>query len=81
MKYEINLFTWFQRRELDFCPKHFVTTKTPITPESKIWIEEKLTGRYSYILFEHQLGLDFDQAYPAFEDSKEAVLYELTWST
>ena len=46
---EINLHTWFQDRELDFCPKHFVMANTPVTDESKMWMLERLKGRF-YIL-------------------------------
>ena len=44
---DINLHTWFMNRELGFAPDHFVVSNTPITDESKIWIQEKLSGRYA----------------------------------
>jgi hypothetical protein len=74
----INLHTWFVKRELDFCPLHFVPAKTPISDESLYWILEKLQGRF-------YLGkVDFrflsEGRHPFFEDPQEAVLYELTWS-
>jgi|694.fasta_scaffold115733_5 hypothetical protein len=46
---DINLHTWFQEREMGFCPKHFVMVNTPVTTESKMWILERLRGRF-YIL-------------------------------
>lgn len=74
---KINLYTWFGQRELRHCPIHFIETKTAITPESKQWILENLTGRF-YLA---QKYYDFDALeYPCFEDPQEAVLYELTWS-
>ena len=72
---DINLYTWFTNRELDFVPSHFVKSKTVLTTESKLWILEKLTGRFAIS------GSDgiFGTASPWFEDPKEAVFYELTW--
>ena len=61
-------------RELDFVPKHFVIATTPMTDESKIWILEKLIGRFCSAAG----GKSFNYR-PAFEDPKEALFYELTW--
>lgn len=72
---DINLYTWFVERELDFVPEHFVHSSTPITTDSKLWIIEKLTGRYSM----SGSSAFFNGATPAFEDPKEALFYELTW--
>jgi hypothetical protein len=58
-------------------------TKTPITNESKKWIYEKLTGRFSIIPvtgFYITDTTDFNSKFPAFEDPSEATFYELTWS-
>ncbi len=74
---KINVYTWFDARQLDFCPKHFITTKTPVTDESLIWIHEKLQGRFC--LQQGNDFLDFDRI-PYFEDPQEAILYELTWA-
>lgn len=77
----INLHTWFSERELDFCPKHFTKCNTPISEKSKMWILETLSGRF--YLESAQFGeslLSFGEQIPYFEDSQEAVLYELTWS-
>lgn len=73
---DINLSTWFIDRELDFTPSHFVSSKVPLTDEAKVWILEKLTGRFSIS------GLStgfFGSPFPHFEDPKEALFYELTW--
>jgi hypothetical protein len=72
---DINLHTWFMNRELDFAPNHFVVSNTRLTTESKIWIQEKLSGRYSSVSLESA----FMEYVPAFEDPKEAMFYELTW--
>ena len=73
---DINLHTWFIDRELDIVPDHFVKTNTPVTHESKLWILEKLQGRFAF----SGPGVSFlDNIYPYFEDPKEAVFYELTW--
>lgn len=72
---DINLHTWFMDRELDFVPSHFVVSKTPLTEDSKLWILEKLIGRFSIVGTEGFFG----SLSPAFEDPKEAVFYELTW--
>ena len=72
---DINLNTWFIKRELDFVPKHFAVSSIPITAESRIWIQEKLSGRYTMLLPENI----FLGRVPAFEDPKEAMFYALTW--
>jgi hypothetical protein len=72
---DINLHTWFMNRELPFAPTHFVVSTTPITDESKIWIQEKLSGRYAMGAIENA----FLEYAPSFEDPKEAMFYELTW--
>lgn len=74
---DINLYTWFVDRELDFIPDHFVMSNTPLTVESRSWILEKLIGRFSI----GDAGTyTISRSYPAFEDPKELVFYELTWS-
>lgn len=75
----INLHTWFIDRELTFCPPHFVKTRTIANKENIGWIKEKLIGRFTFVPSidgEYVMG----EYSPAFEDPKEAVLYELTWS-
>lgn len=83
---EINPYFWYSERKLDFTPTHFVVTKTPVTDESLVWVYNTLSGRFSItniqenndiltsmILFYRTINI-------AFEDPKEAMLYELTWS-
>jgi hypothetical protein len=80
-------FFWFDTRQLDFTPNHFVVTNTPATSESLLWVINNLKGRYSLIpettnntydilsiVVTHNIGII------AFEDSTEAVFYELKWS-
>jgi hypothetical protein len=77
---------WYANRELTYTPKHFVISSTPLTPESKIWILNKLSGRFSVVKWADEsddtLLSIFSEANtrPAFEDPKELVFYELTWS-
>ena len=74
----INLETWFTERELPVNPKHFTKTSTPLTPEAKAWILERLHGRFSKYT-KNVSGMAFSEGCPTFEDPKEAVFYELTW--
>lgn len=82
-EYKPNIYTWCMKRELKFAPLHFVVSKAPITDKSKLWILEKLTGRFCIIESMSadvtDLSIDWSTGYPAFEDPKEAILYELTW--
>lgn len=79
---EINLQSWFVDRELSHCPPHFVRTQTIATSENRLWIYEMCVGRYCFV--NSSRNDDFirflDNKYPAFEDPKEAMLFELTWS-
>ncbi len=76
----INLYTWFSERELNFCPKHFVMASTPVTEESKQWILERLTGRFYLQIHGANAYTYVKDEIPYFEDPAEATLYELTWS-
>lgn len=82
-EYQIDPTSWFTERELKYTPKHFIVSKTPLTNEGKIWILNKLKGRFS-ITFTEDATDDFlvfnTMGNPAFEDPKEAIFYELTWS-
>ena len=81
----INLYTWFVKRQLDFLPNHSVPTVTPVNDERHMWILEKCNGRYHIGPAQHKqkendwLAL-FGEYVVYFEDPQEAVLYELTWS-
>lgn len=83
IEHEINPQVWFSNRELAFTPKHFVLTKTKLSSESKNWILNKLSGRFSLVQYlddSTEFVLTGDIWFPAFEDPAEAVLYELYWS-
>jgi len=83
VEHEINLQAWFGTRELDHTPKHFIVAKTKLTDESKLWILNKLSGRFSSVQYVQDSNDYFilgDKLFPAFEDPAEAVLYELYWS-
>lgn len=80
-EYYIDPLIWYSERELEYPPIQFVTVKTLLTFESKQWVLDKLTGRFSitknsmdFILDKNSIGVI------SFEDPKEAVLFELTWS-
>ena len=83
---KINLHTWFSDRKLSYCPKHFVSTSTPVSDERMMWIYEKTQGRFyinesrPYNTFEDLLNDISKGQQVYFEDPQEAVLYELTWS-
>jgi hypothetical protein len=82
-EYQIDPASWFTERELKYTPKHFVVSTTPLTVDSKIWILNKLKGRFSVAFAEDSTDdvLVFQlMGKPAFEDPKEATFYELTWS-
>lgn len=75
-------FLWFGTREMHRVPPHFIKGNTPLTTESKIWIENKLQGRYCItpdVSDEHDI-LFSNVSVVFFEDPKEAMLYELRWS-
>lgn len=71
---DINLYTWFMERKVTPCPNHFTKTSTSMTDESKLWIYERLAGRFSF-----DTSTFFADSKPSFEDPKEAMMYELAW--
>lgn len=71
----VDPLVWHQTRHLSFRPKHFVLVATEPTSESLKWVVHKLSGRYC---LEHTSL--FDSLELSFEDPKEAIFYELTWS-
>jgi len=79
---DINIEEWVECRELSYKPIHFVKSQTPLTDKSKLWIKETLKGRYCIIKSDDSdyTFLFSDKEVPCFEDPKEAVFYELTWS-
>ena len=80
--YKLNPITWFSERELTYTPKHFVVTSYPCTSESKQWVLDKLSGRFSvtYPIVSSSILELMSPSCIAFEDPQEAVFYELKWS-
>lgn len=78
---ELSPIAWFGTRELQTVPRHFVMANTPKTEESYQWVLTKLQGRFSVASDTKPSTalLDFTQ-YFYFEDSAEAMMYELRWS-
>jgi hypothetical protein len=78
---ELNPIAWFGTRELQTVPRHFVKANTPRSDESYQWVLTKLQGRFCISTDTKSSAglLDFSQ-YFYFEDSAEAMLYELRWS-
>ena len=76
----VNPLLWYGTRELKVTPPHFTKCTTPLSDESLEWVITKLQGRFSkedggddedfFVSIQHIL----------FEDSAEAMLYELRWS-
>ena len=52
-----------------------------LTPEAREWVLDRLSGRFATMAhpFDY-LANSFPNVRIAFEDPKEAVFYELTWS-
>ena len=78
---ELNPLLWYSILELDYQPDHFVISKIPITDEAKEWVKTKITGRYSFVPsnFNDDEIVFTKTICVAFEDPKDAVLFELTW--
>lgn len=75
---KINLHTWFGKRQLNFCPKHFIRASTALDDEKLFWVLETLHGRF-FVSGNSLSIIDFnDEIY--FEDTQDLMLYELTWS-
>lgn len=83
MTKEMNPCVWFGDRALSSIPRHFVKAPTPLTMDSREWVLTQLKGRYSITEvsnIEEVTSLDVLKTYIFFEDSAEAMLYELRWS-
>ena len=82
IEYQLDPITWFSERELTYTPKHFIVTSHPCTLESKQWVLDKLTGRFSitYPTISTSIIELISPSCIAFEDPQEAVFYELKWS-
>lgn len=82
IEFQLDPITWFSERELHYTPKHFIVTTHPFTSESKQWVLDKLSGRFSvtYPTVSSSLIELITPSCIAFEDPQEAVFYELKWS-
>lgn len=84
--YTIDPVTWYSNRKLNHAPPHFVVANTRLTLASERWILDNLRGRYSVAEREdddseqNTFLLIMTDDFPAFEDPKEALMYELRWS-
>jgi|TARA_R110002167_G_scaffold57683_1_gene163174 hypothetical protein len=81
---DINSNTWYSNRFIkDQVPNHFTITRTPSASENFEWILERLHGRFCLVSNVNENESDWMSYYQktyAFEDPKEAVQFELTWS-
>ena len=84
---DFNPLLWYGTRHLTVVPKHFVKGNTPLTSESKQWVEDRLIGRYSTtmstVLVPHDILTIISHSVSEvvyFEDPKELTLYELYWA-
>jgi hypothetical protein len=80
IEYSIDPYIWFGKREVNFCPRHFTLTTTPLTLSSKQWVLDNLKGRFSIIQTNQLFLIDYYLGNIAFEDPKDATFYELKWS-
>jgi hypothetical protein len=85
MEYTLDPTSWFSERQLKHTPGHFTISNTSLSPESKLWILNTLKGRFSIVqkdieIDDPLLVVNYMYGYPAFEDPKEAILYELMWT-
>jgi len=81
--YQLDPITWYSERELSYTPKHFIVTKHEYTEESKQWVLDKLTGRFSihpYTEDDDSMLTLYTSGHIAFEDPQEALFYELKWA-
>ena len=82
IEFQLDPITWFSDRELSYTPKHFIVTSHPCTIESKQWVLDKLSGRFSvtYPTISTSIIELITPSCIAFEDPQEATFYELKWS-
>ena len=82
IEFQLDPITWFSDRELTYTPKHFVVTSYPCTSESKQWVLDKFSGRFSIVQVNNDNSMFsmLSNGCLAFEDPQEAVFYELKWA-
>lgn len=77
---DVDPILWFSARQVKFTPPHFIIAQTKLTPESLHWVRNTIRGRYSILCDPADVIFDFNMGSVAFEDAKDAMLYELKWS-
>ena len=77
---EINLQIWYSARAIEFVPPHFIRAETNLTEDSLFWVRSRLQGRYSIQLAYDNNVLFTERTCVYFEDSAEAMLFELRWA-
>jgi len=77
---EMDPLVWFGQRQVTPAPRHFTKTSTPATEEARVWVLTTLKGRFSLVATADPTTLVDWGKYYYFEDSAEAMLYELRWS-
>ena len=73
----INPLIWYAERELKFVPRHFIKCPTTCTWEARIWIQNKIAGRFAFA----PADVSVNDFFVFFEDEKDAMLYELIWAS
>ena len=85
----VNPYLWYGIRELSIVPKHFVSSSTLATDQSKDWLDKNCNGRYAFGEAKPKM---YDSTTPFaplifwlkdtvyFEDTRDLVYYELIWS-
>lgn len=84
MTKEMNPYVWFGDREVSPIPRHFIRAPSPLTSEAKEWVLISLKGRFGCGEIDDTTDLvnsSMDwKTVIFFEDSAEAMMYELRWS-
>lgn len=77
---ELDPCVWFGKRDVFPTPRHFIKASTPMTTENYVWVVSKLKGRYSVGVSEDDNFVANLDSYIFFEESGDAMMYELRWS-
>jgi hypothetical protein len=72
---DINLYTFYANRQVSPTPAHFIRTNVKVNADTFICLQELTTGRYSF----YRLSDTYGDEYIAFEDSSDALFYELKY--
>lgn len=72
---KLNPYIWL-RPTLNKVPVHFIKCNTTLNFEKLLWVDKNIQGRFALSMGNSLI--DDDMIY--FEDPKDAMYYELTWS-